>query len=158
MAPEAQARPQQTSTDLRRLANSAQAVAMPPGPPSLLELPGSALEAVISHLGPHAARLRRASRGCRDLVDASAQEIGLLVRADDGQDLRALLALLRKSTVLRAVQLRFSLARTEGQAQCLAVAPVLSALWTVPRLEVRARPSGRGRAAHHGPTRAPRPV
>jgi hypothetical protein len=98
---------------------------MPPEPPALLELPGSALEAVIFSLGPHAARLRRVSRGCRDLVDASAREIGLIVRADDGQDLRALLALLRKSTALRTVQLRwkmgvqlrFSLARTEGQAQ-----------------------------------------
>jgi hypothetical protein len=80
---------------------------MPPGPPPLLELSGSALEAVLSHLGPHAARLRRVSRGCRDLVDASAQEIGLLVRADDGQDPQALLALLRKSTALRAVQLKW---------------------------------------------------
>ncbi len=122
---------------------------MRPGPPALLELPGSALEAVISRLGLHAARLRRASRGCRDLVDASAQEIGLLVRADDGQDLRALLALLRKSTALRAVQLKWKIAAAEGQAQTLAVAPMLSALWTVPRLEVRARPGGRGRASHH---------
>jgi hypothetical protein len=110
------------------------------------------LDAVVSHLGPQAARLRPVSRGCRDIVDASAREVGLLVRADEGRDLVSLLALLRKSTALRAVQLRFNHALSCNlQAQTpavLAVAPVLSALWTVPRLEVRARPSGRGRAAH----------
>jgi hypothetical protein len=112
---------------------------MPPGPPPLLELPGPVLDAVVSHLGPHAARLRPVSRGCRDAVDASTREVGLLVRADEGRDLVSLLALLRKSTALRAVELRFNPAFSyHPQAQALAVAPVLSALWTTPRLEVRA--------------------
>jgi hypothetical protein len=112
---------------------------MPPGPPSLLELPGSALEAVISCLGPNATRLRPVSRACRDLVDSAAREIGLLVRVSF-QDPRALQALLRKSTVLRGVQLRWSIAAARGHSntQHPAVDTVLAALSLVERrLEVR---------------------
>ncbi len=139
----------------RTASRPAKSIAMPFGPPALLELPEPVLEAVIFWLGPKAARLRPVSRGCRDLVDASAREVGLLV-CPDGQDLVSLLALLRKSTALQSLKLRWKIQLL--QILPLPVAPVLAALWTVPHIVVRKGRMARGVVPGVVPRAQPNPT